>query len=408
MKFLFVHQNFPGQFLHIVRSLAEENRHEIIFLTEENPNFLGGVRKMVYRMLRQPEPNVHLHARDMELAAVRAEAVASAARNLLLLGFRPDIIIGHHGWGELLNLQDIWPGVPLLGYFEFFYRTYGTDVNFDPEFPSGPDFLPNVRNKNVVNFLALQLEGMGQTPTRFQLETYPEWARERIRVVPEGADLDACTPDPAIRKQPYQLGDFHVAPDEKLITFVSRDLEPYRGYHVMVRALPKILEARPDVKAILVGRDGVSYGARPVNTTWKEHFLNEQAGRLDMSRVCLPGRIDYEEFLKLLQRSNAHVYLTYPFVLSWSLREALATGCAIIGSDTAPVLEFLTHEENALITPCLDPDKLADSVLRLLSDEKLEKKLRRNARRYAEKHLRMEDHLASFRALISEMTGQEL
>jgi glycosyltransferase involved in cell wall biosynthesis len=401
---LFVHQNFPGQYLHIARHLAASGKDEILFLSDENDNSMPGVRKLVYRLHRQPGPDTHPNAREFEQAMIRGEAVARAAAGLKHLGFMPDIIIGHHGWGELLNLGDVWPDAPLLGYFEFFYHLTELDVDFDPEFPIDPAALPCVRARNAVNLLALSLNQHGQTPTRFQQSTYPEWARKQIMVLPEGADLDACRPDPAARTEPLAVGEATIPPEAKLITYVARNLEPYRGFHVLMRALPKLLRERSDIRVVLVGGDEVSYGARLSHGTWRERLLTELAGQIDESRVHFVGRVPYDVYRRLLQRSDVHVYLTYPFVASWSLREALATGCAVLGSDTDPVREFITHRRNGVLTPCLDPGRLADAALLLLEDDELNRRIRIGARQYAERHLAMADHLSAYQATIRMLT----
>ncbi len=405
MKYLFVHQNFPGQYLHIVRHLLDQGTNEVVFISEPNQNAMPGVRRVSYQLPKPAQDAVHPNARDYELAARRAEVVAQTARTLKSLGFTPDIIIGHHGWGELLELPDVWPAAPLLGYFEFFYSTQGQDVGFDPEFPADEGRHARIRAMNLVNLLALSLEQHGQTPTRWQQMCYPEWARRQIMVMPEGAKLDICCPAPEVRTRPWQIGDFRVAPGEKLVTYVVRNLEPYRGFHVMMRALPHLLGRRSDVKAVLVGGDDVSYGARLADSTWREHFQRELAGKYDASRVLLPGQLPYDQYLSLLQRSDAHVYLTYPFVASWSLREALASGCAVVGADVEPVREFITDGKNGLLTPCLDHDRLADRLLELLEDDRLAKRLRNGARRFAEENLDIANHLTAFDARIAALTG---
>lgn len=405
MRYLFVHQNFPGQYLHFIRHLLEDQANEIVFLSEPNANAIPGVRRVIYQ---KPDraPAAHHVIRDIDLAMRRAEATAVLARNLRGLGFRPDIIIGHHGWGEMLDLVDVWPGTPMLGYFEFYYRTDGQDVGFDPEFPVDTAQFPRIRAMNGVNLLALALDQHGQTPTRWQRARYPDWARKNIHLLPEGARLDVCRPDPKRRQQPFAIGSFEVQPHEKLVTYVSRNLEPYRGFHVMMRALPALLKARPDLKVVMVGGDDVSYGARLENTTWRAHFQHELAGKYDAARVLLPGQLPYSDYLRLLQRSDAHVYLTYPFVASWSLREALAAGCAVVAADVEPVREFITHNRNALLTPALDPAALADNVLEVLEDDKLNQRLRHAARRYAERHLAMDHHIAAFTARVEALTGK--
>jgi glycosyltransferase involved in cell wall biosynthesis len=406
VKFLFVHQNFPGQYLHIVRHLAASGVHEILFVTEPNQNAIPGVRKLIYRARRVPSRTVHPDAREFELAMLRAEGVAHAAAQFKALGLTPDIIIGHHGWGELLNLRDLWPDVPLFGYFEFYYRTQGLDVGFDPEFTSDPSRYPMIRAKNAVNHLALTLDACGHTPTDFQRRTYPDWAQPQISLLPEGVHLDVCRPLPAARRRNLIIGAMTVTPREPLLTYVARGLEPYRGFHALMRALPRLQRARPDLRVAIVGSDEVSYGATPKGTTWREFFLKEVGDRLDLSRVHFLGRIDYDSYRALLQRSDAHVYLTYPFVASWSLREALAIGCAVIGSDTEPVREFITDGENGVLVAFPDPDALAQGVLRVLEDKKLAARLRANARAYAEAKLRMADHIDAFTGHIARLTGQ--
>lgn len=406
MRYLFVHQNFPGQYLHIVRHLLKDPSNDVVFISEPNANVITGVRRVSYQMPKKSQDDVHPNARDYELGAMRAELVANTGANLKRLGFTPDIIIGHHGWGELLNLADVWPGVPILGYFEFYYRTVGQDVGYDPEFPIGEDRFPRIRAMNLINLLALSLEQHGQTPTQWQLERYPDWAQRQIKLLREGARLDLCKPDPKVRRKTFQIGEFKVAPKEKLVTYVARNLEPYRGFHVMMRALPKLLQARGDLKVVMVGGDDVSYGARLANSTWREHFQREIEGKYDASRVLLPGQVSYEVYLQMLQRSDAHVYLTYPFVASWSLREAMACGCAIVGGDVDAVREFVADGETGLIVPGLDPDKLADKILALLEDDKLSQTIRTGARRYAERTLDMEAHIAAFEARIGELTGR--
>jgi glycosyltransferase involved in cell wall biosynthesis len=413
LKFFFVHQNFPGQYLHIVRSLLADNEarpgtHEIVFMTEPNTNHLNGIRKVTYARPPKPLEAAHRDAREFEAAMRRAENCAAGARQIKNLGFVPDIIIGHHGWGELLNLTDIFPGVPILGYFEFYYNVDGADVNFDPEFPMTPDYFSAVRAKNAINHLALSLNQHGQVPTRWQHGTYPSWAQERMHLLEEGVDLEICRPEPAAYRRTLKSVGFSVSPKQKLITYVARNLEPYRGFHTFMRALPIILAARPDVVVSMVGGDEISYGAPPPEGTWRDVMMTELRGNLDFSRVHFPGKIPYEQHLALLKRSDAHVYLSYPFVASWSLREALACGCLVIGGDTPTITEFVHAGENGYVTPSLDYETLAATILAALDDPKTAAKLRHNARAFAEAHLDMQDYLSRYRALIEQVSGKSL
>ena len=406
MKYLFVHQNFPGQFLHLVRHLLAQREHDVVFICEPNANSMPGVRRVTYRPPVRPGPPTHADARDFSLAMARAEAVAKAGHQVKALGFNPDIIIGHHGWGELLNLPDVWPGVPLLGYQEFYYHLNGLDVGFDPEFRIGEEAFSGIRAKNAINLIALTGPGAGQTPTQFQLETYPDWARPNIHLLREGVNLQKCVPGTA-KRVTTTIAGIQIGARDRLVTYVARDLEPYRGFHVVMRALPAVLRANKDVRVVMVGGDDVSYGSRLSSRTWREHMLAEVGRTLDTSRVHFPGKVDYDSYLKLLQRSDAHVYLTYPFVASWSLREALACGCAIVGSDTAPVQEFVQSGKTGLLTPFFDPGALADRIGDLLEGGPEVARLRANARRWAEKNLDMDDYLRRYELLIASLTGQK-
>ena len=409
MKFLFVHQNFPGQFLHIARHLVASKQHELVFITEPNDNAMTGVRKVPYAKPPPATAEAHIAARELDGAVRRAEAVSRTASNLKHLGYEPDMIIGHHGWGEMLNLHDVWPKAPMLGYMEFYYQPIGIDVGFDPEFPIGVDDFPRIRAKNAINHIALNLNGEGQSPTEWQIETYPEWARKRINKVWEGVHLDICKPNPKIRRAPMTIGGMTIEPNDKLVTYVSRDLEPYRGFPLMMRTVPHLLKARKDIKIAMVGGDGVSYGNPPPGGgIWRDQMVREIGAGFDPSRVVFPGRVPYDTYLAMLQRSDAHIYLTYPFVASWSLREALAVGCAIVGSDTQPVREFITHGENGLLASFFDPAGLSRSVVELIEDAALSQRLRANARRYAEARLSMTDYLKSYVGLIERMTGASL
>lgn len=407
MKLLFIHQNFPGQYLHVLRRYRAQGEHELLFLTLPNGNVINGIRKLEYPLVRAATPGVDPYAADFELAMLRAQSVATMARRLGRLGYAPDLVLGHNGWGEMLHLREVWPRVPIIPYFEFYYRTEGLDVDFDPEFPLGPAKRSQVRCRNATNLLGLEVATLGQTPTRFQADTYPAWAQDKLRLVPEGVDLALCQPDPTAS---FRLDGrvWRRGGGRRLVTFVSRNLEPYRGFHVALRALPRLLAACPDVDVVMVGGDETSYGAPCPQGTWRAHFLREMEGRLDLERVFFPGKIAYDAYRALLQTSALHLYLTYPFVASWSLREAMAMGCCILGAEVAPVREFLRHGETGWLTPFLDPGALADAAAGLLADDLARARLGQAARGWAEAHLTLDAQHAAFDGMVAEAMGVPL
>jgi glycosyltransferase involved in cell wall biosynthesis len=380
MKVLCVHQNFPGQYLHLARHLGLQSEHQIVFITQRQDVELPGVRKIVYKPRRTISPQVHHYLRDSEAAVLNAQEVARIALDLRKAGFIPDVMLGHNGWGEIWYLKDIFPEAPLIGYFEFFYRMVGADVGFDPTDPITPDTAPRLRTKNLGNLLALDTADLGQCPTEWQKSVYPRRYQSILNVIHEGIDTTVVRPDPSARLVIADKKIEFTAGDE-VVTYVARNLEPYRGFPNFMRSLPRVLAARAHAQVVIVGGDDVSYGARlPQAQTFRENLLSELKGSLDLTRVHFLGKIPYAGFIKVLQISRVHVYLTYPFVLSWSMLEAMAAGCLVVGSRTQPVEEVIHHGGNGLLVDFFSPEQIADRVIEALEDKKAFASLRQNAR----------------------------
>ena len=367
MRILFVHQNFPGQFLHIARELARDPENEIVALTMGS-SVVPGVRSIRYNPLIGSSKTIHFLASDFESKVIRGESAARAALLLKREGFQPDLIYGHPGWGETLFLKEVWPQASLLSFAEFYYATKGADVGFDPEYPSNFSGNLKVRSKNAAVHLALAESDWLISPTKWQAEQVPRLYHNRLSVIHDGIDTDAVRPN-ANAKITLGKSQIVLKPGDEVVTFVNRNLEPYRGFHTFMRSLPKILAKRPGARVILVGGDGVSYGsALPDAQTFRSKYLNEISGKIDLSRVHFVGQVDYALFLTLLQISAVHVYLTYPFVLSWSMLEAMSAGCLVVGSATRPVQEVITNKENGLLVDFFSPTEIADAVVDVLAD----------------------------------------
>jgi glycosyltransferase involved in cell wall biosynthesis len=349
----------PGQYVHIARHLAQSG-HEVCFITQPRAAQIAGVRKLEYQPA-VPGSDAHPYARELEAGVANGLAVAQLCEWLARDGFAPDIVIGHNGWGEILYTKDVWPQTPLLGYFEFFYRASGSDVDFDPEFPPEPDAAMRLRTRNALNLLGLDTVDWGQSPTEWQRSQYPKRYQERITVIHEGVDTGMVEPDPTAR---LWLGSGRcLSRADEIVTYSARNLEPYRGFHVFMRALPSVLEQRPTVQVLIVGKDGVSYGRHPEGAvSWRAKLLDELDGRLDMRRIHFLGHLPYQQYLTVLQISTVHVYLTYPFVLSWSLLEAMSAGCLVLGSRTPPVEEVMRDGENGLLADFFDVEELANRI----------------------------------------------
>jgi glycosyltransferase involved in cell wall biosynthesis len=277
------------------------------------------------------------------------------------VGLHPDVILAHPRWGETLPLRTMFPKARLIVYCEFFYGAEGRDLGFDPEFPEpGLDGHIGVQLKNATTLLALADANLGISPTSWQHSTFPKHYQGMIEIVHEGVDTQLMRPDPAAR---LNLPDGReLTRSDEVVTFVARNLEPLRGYHIFMRALPEILARRPNAQIVIIGSEGLSHGLPPpAGTTWKSVFLNEVRDQLDLGRIHFIGRVPHQTFLKALQVSAAHVYLTYPFALSWSMLEAMSAGCPLIASDTAPVREVVQDDETAILVPFFAVDQLAES-----------------------------------------------
>jgi len=379
MKILFVHQNFPGQYLHLARHLAAQPANEVIFITQRREGALPGVRKVVYNPHRKVTPEVHHYLRDTEMSVINAQSVARAALELKRSGFVPDVMLGHNGWGEIWYLKDVFPNTPLVGYFEFFYRYRGADVGFAPGEQDLFDTAPRIRTKNLGNLLGLDAADLGQCPTQWQKSLYPSTYQTRLHVVHEGIDTTAAAPDPDARITLPNGRELTRA--DEVVTYVARNLEPYRGFPSFMHSLPAILERRPQAQVVIVGGDETSYGPPPANgTTYRRLLMEELDDGLDTSRIHFLGKVSYPTFLNVLQISSAHVYLSYPFVLSWSMLEAMACECLVIGSRTAPIMEVIRNNENGWLVDFFSSEEIADKVVAALRDPDLHKMLRHRAR----------------------------
>ncbi len=402
MKVLFVHQNCPGQFKHLAPALAAEG-HEVLFIGQKDKPTPPGVKRLEYEPHRKVTPKIHPYLAGTEAAILNGQAVARLGFKLREQGFRPDAMIGNPGWGETLFLKDVWPEAPLISLCEFYYNGRGADVGFDPEFDTGPDAILRARARSAQHLLAVEAADICYSPTEWQKAQFPEPYHHKIRVIHDGIDTDKIKPNPDAA---FNLPDGTVltAKDE-VLTYVSRNLEPYRGFHVFMRALPEILKRRPDARVVIVGGDEVSYGGRPKDGgTWREKLLAETGPLPD--RVTFTGRIPYRDYLSLLAVSSVHVYLTYPFVLSWSMLEAMATGAFVIGSSTPPVEEVIEDGRNGWLVDFFDIESIAGRVSDGLAQRTRMEELRAAARQTVLDRYALKDCLAAQKAMITEaVTG---
>jgi glycosyltransferase involved in cell wall biosynthesis len=372
VRILFVHCNYPAQFRHLSRHLAEQDGHEVCFLAQNREwtaEAHDQIRLLRYQLGRDAQGQLcHPYLRRFETAVLHGQAALREAMRLRQTGFEPDLIIGHSGFGNTLYLKEVWPKAKFLGYFEWFYRSNGSDVGFGSTTPPSPDTSLRVHTYNTPIVMDLALSDAAICPTAWQASQFPLRLQPQLDVIFDGIDttqLQPCSPEQ--RNGALKLMDVNIPADVPLVTYVTRCFEPYRGWPQVAQGLSLLLQRNPRAHVLLVGSDDVAYGSkRGDGQSWREWALEQWP--IDPDRLHRLPALQYQDYLQVLRRSWVHVYWTVPFILSWSLMESLASGCCLVASDTPPVREMITSGKQGLLVDFFDPDALAQQVDALLHD----------------------------------------
>ena len=378
MKILFLHPNFPAQFRHLASVLGQDRRNTVVFGTNRREGNIAGVNKVIYEKSRAARPETHHYVRPLENAVLEAQGVYRVAQKLKEQGFYPDVVYGHSGWGPTLFMKDIFPKATLLCYFEWFYRAYGSDASFDPSDPINADDEARIRIKNAPILLDLATCDRGLSPTAWQRAQFPPEFHSKIKVHHDGIDTSYFKPVPNAKLLLPRI-NLDLTEAEEIVTYVARGMEPYRGFPQLIETIAILQKKRPQCHFVIVGKNRVAYGkSLPDGKTYKEAMLEKFP--LDMSRVHFTDLLPYDEYLQVLQASSVHIYLTRPFVLSWSMLEALSTGCLIVASDTACVTEVIEDNVNGLLVNFFDTKQISDRVIEALDSPDRLAKIRTQAR----------------------------
>jgi glycosyltransferase involved in cell wall biosynthesis len=392
MKFFFLHPNFPAQFRHLAAVLAQDSRHQVVFGTTRAEGNMPGVTKVLYQESRPVQPQTHHYVRPLEAAVLQGQAVYRLALNLKSQGFLPDVVYAHSGWGPGLFVKDVFPQAKFCGYFEWFYHAHGSDADFDPSDPLDADAEAKIRIKNAPILIDLVSCDRALSPTQWQKQQFPPEFLPKIKVLHDGVDTDFFSPQPSAKLVLPHLS-LDLAQASEIITYVARGMEPYRGFPQFMQTVSLLQQRRPQCQIVVVGEDRVAYGKNlPDGKTYKQLMLETLP--LDLSRLHFTGLLPYSQYLQVLQASSVHIYLTRPFVLSWSMLEAMATGCLIVASDTAPVRELITSKENGLLVDFFNPEEIADTVEAVLDNPSAYQLLREAARDKIVQHYHLPTLLA--------------
>lgn len=364
MHVLFVHKNFPAQFGHIASYLIKDHGFRCSFVSELPSGKVDGIERIQYKIQGGATKNTHYCSRTFENATWHAHGVYEA-----MLGrpdIKPDLIVGHSGFGSTLFLADLYEDTPIINYFEYYYRSKGSDLDFRPDFPVKPIDVLRSRTRNAMILCDLQTSTRGYTPTEFQRSLFPDEYLPKVEPIFDGIDTSIW-----YRKKnvPREIAGRKIPAGKKIVTYVSRGFESMRGFDIFMNVAKKICDARDDVVFLCVGSDRVCYGGdmnRISEQTYRAHVIAQD--NYDLDRFIFTGRVEPSELVDVFSLSDLHIYLTVPFVLSWSLMNSLACGCTVLGSATAPVQEMIKHGENGFMAEFFDVDGLTDLALQVLDD----------------------------------------
>ena len=379
MKFLLIHQNFPGQFRQLAPFLYDQG-HDIVAICSHQRPILGKFRVFRYEVPPKPPEGLAHSSQLANESLQRAEKVARVCEQLKQEGWTPDLICAHSGWGETLGIKEVWPDIPQIIWPELWLRPEhsGWGVDLEKPRPSLTQQLEHL-GRNTLTRAALSQASAWVVPTHHQARSFPQQFQDhRMKVIHEGIDTSIAIPNPSVS---LEVRGITITKETPTITFVNRNLERLRGFDTFMRALPEIQRKNKEVRVLIVGDNEGGYGGgHPSGRMLKEIVLEELAGQLDLTRIHFLGRISYPLLISLFQISAVHVYLSYPFVLGWSLLEAMACGCCIVGSKGMPVSEVIQDQVEGLLVSIDDPLELSNSVIDLLNKPDYRSRLSINAR----------------------------
>lgn len=405
MRILFMHPNIPGQYKHLCRAFAQDPANQVVFLSKPRPEIqIPGVTKVEYAVPREPSQYTHRYLTGTERGVLQGQETWRVCKKLRdEEGFIPDVVCAHPGWGDALYIKDVYPNTKLLSFFEFYYRSQGSDVGF--EFPCTEDDKARVRTKNILNIMSLENADWGLSPTHWQMVQHPVEFQHKLSVLHDGIDTGIAAPNPECHVT-LKNGEV-LRRGSPVITYIARNFEHYRGFFTFMRAAKIIQQERKDVHIIAVGADDVSYGRKPAaGTTFRRQLIEET--KVDLNRLHFAGTLPYHDMLNVMRISAAHIYLTYPFVLSWSMLEAMACECLLVGSKTAPVEEVITDNVNGLLVDFFSPEKLAEKLLYALDHQKDLEEIRKNARKTVVDRYDLKKLLPLHMSLVTDIARGEI
>lgn len=374
MRLLFLHRNYPAQFRQLAAFLAMDKNNEIVYITARKDYEIEGIRKVIYELIREVNPESHHYMKFYEESILHGQAALREAIKLRSEGFIPDVIIGH-SWGQSMFIKDIYPEVPYIAHIEWFYNADNSDIDFlgKPDI----DLRAKTRVKNSHILVDMYSCDKIITPTKWQLQQIPKQFQNKASVIHEGVDTGFFRPNDDVV---FEFEDKKFTRQDEIIAYTTRGMEPYRGFPEFMEAASIIQKRRPNCHIIVAGDDRVCYGPKlPEGKTFKGLMLEKFD--FDMSRIHFTGILNYNDYVKILQVASAQIYLTFPFVLSWSMLEAMSCGGVVLASSTPPVTEVIEDNYNGILFNFFTPQEIVDKVEEVLDNKEKYNHLRTNARK---------------------------
>ena len=378
MHVLYVHQNFPAQFGHIAKHLAEKLNWRCTFVSEAPSGTAGGIERIQYKLAGGATKNNHFCSRTFENTVWHTDAVYNTLKGRP--DIKPDLIVGHSGFGSTLFLPELYPDVPIVNLFEYYYIPHDPESDMDFRRDLGWTIEPikylRSRCRNAMILLDLQTCTLGYTPTDFQRSKFPREYAAKLRTVFDGVDRavyhgheETLRPAPESRGQ-RTIAGVSISPSTRVVTYVSRGFESMRGFDIFMKSAKLIAQQYPDVAFIIVGTDKIAYGGDEQyignQKTFKQWVLEQD--QYDLSKFHFVGRLAPHDLGRVLAAGDLHIYLTVPFVLSWSMMDAMSCGAVVLGSATSPVKEMIRDGENGLLADFFSPEEIAAKAVKVLQD----------------------------------------
>ena len=366
MHAMFIHPNFPAQFGHIAAYLTQEKGWECTFVTSiDTTQMKVPFRHCNYRVKPGPLPKVFYNPGTLQELLEHALAVYRGLRSHPEI--RPDVVVGHMSYGTMLYLRNLYD-CPFVGYFELLPPPFWSkELALRPEFPPTEAARLSNATYHTFTYLHLHMCDAGYTPTHFQYQTCPRELQYKLRVIFDGVDCELFCRHTLPR--PFTFHGRTIGPQTRVVTYVSRGLESARGFDIFMKVAQRLTRELDDVLVLVAGDDRTNYGhEKPYigNQSFKDYVLSQD--QYDLSKIQFLGRIPLKDLPILYSLSDLHIYLTTPWVLSWSMMQAMASGCVVLGSATPPVEEVLQHEVNGLLAGFYDVERLSSLALAVLKD----------------------------------------